>query len=89
MTKVFVIAERKTDRRGSLEGRTEPTFTYEPDLRIGKFKTRIDAKASFARYIEPDLKNASDEYAAKWFDSIHRTNRLWKVVAIDEPNETA
>ena len=77
--KRYVIAERRTAKRG-LAGVSAGTFTYEPDLRLGVYSTRTEAKAAFMRKMDPSLANAPDEFAAQHFDRASRNEGHFKVL---------
>ena len=71
----YVIAERKTVRsQGGVVG-----FTYNPDLRFGRFESVKAAKAALMKSLYPDLKNADANVAAKHFDQQMRNSGHFKV----------
>lgn len=74
----YVIAESKTVRRGSLEGRQSET-AFVPDARLGYFDSVREAKASLMRRLEPGLAQSSDDFAAKHFDQLARNNGYFKI----------
>jgi hypothetical protein len=75
---MFAIAERKVIERGNLEGK-EPVFEYVVDLRLGTYASAKAAKAALIRMMDPDMKGADDDFAAKHFDQQSHNDGTFKI----------
>jgi hypothetical protein len=82
--KKYAIALQKYIKDES--GHSIPTWIYHPEY--GTHDRNIDAKRAYAVSLAPSLKDATDEFVKKWFDSKVKFLGGIKVIAGVEENGT-
>jgi hypothetical protein len=63
----FRVMERRAVQRGAVGTGEQSTFEWVHDPKMGEFDSPVQAKAFVVRRMDPALKNADDEQAAKHF----------------------